>query len=470
VKPVPLVVDLDGTLTLTDTLAEGMVRVTMTRPSGLLGLLRGKVALKDSVAHAAPVDAHGLPWNEPLLQWIREEAAGGRPVILATGSHRETAAAVAAELGIFSAVIATENVNLTGRNKRDELVARFGERGFDYAGDSAADEPVFEAARIAHPVGKLRRIPQSALKAGAAEGRSFPAPRAGLGEWLRALRPHQWVKNVLVVVPTLLDHRFDAAIAWNLLMVFVAFSAVASGGYIVNDLHDVAADRRHPKKRNRPFASGALSAAGGVLAAGALICGGVALATQVSGAVAGCLITYFAVTTIYSVWLRSKPIIDVVVLALLYTLRLYTGGLATATWISPWLVQFMIFLFLSLAFVKRYSELSSLERRGEVAARGYRLTDMPVIGQAGITSGLVSALVLALYMNSVEEARHYSNPQALWGIVPLYVYWIVRVWLIAYRGNMREDPVVYAFSDKVSYIVLALIAVCALIGMATRVP
>jgi 4-hydroxybenzoate polyprenyltransferase len=285
---------------------------------------------------------------------------------------------------------------------------------------------------------------------------------------MKAVRVHQWVKNVLLFVPTLAAHRLDREILTTLLLTFFAFSALASGTYVINDLFDLAADRKHPRKSKRPFASGEFSLARGSWLASALIAVGFALGVAVGLDLVLCLVAYLALTVTYSTYLKNKPIIDVIALALLYTLRVYTGGIVTGFNISPWLFQFSIFLFLSLAFVKRYSELRRLrsERQQDAPGRGYRRHDLSIISQAGIGSGLLAGLVLALYINGQEIQRLYPRPHMLWIVCPVFTYWITRVWLIAHRGNMHEDPIIYAFHDKVSYIVGAVILGAAILGMA----
>ena len=468
---VPLIVDLDGTLVRTDTLHEGMLVLARRHPLALLQvpswLLRGRAYLKRKVAEAEISDVESLPLNAGLMLFLRQAKVDGRTLVLATGANRCIADAVAARLDLFDDVIATDDVNLTGRAKCAALVARYGQRGFDYVGDSRADTPVFAACRVGHAAGTLRVLPRAVVRAGTAEGIAFATPRATWRDWVRALRVHQWAKNTLVVVPTLLNHRVDLSILMTLVLTFAAFSTVASGTYIVNDLLDLPADRAHARKSRRPFAAGEIPIAHGILASVALTVIGLTIAALQGAPVLACLTSYILLTITYSAWLKGKPIIDAVVLAVLYTLRVFTGGLVTDAFVSPWLLQFLMFLFLSLAFLKRYSELYAM--RGNAVknspGRGYRDGDIDIIGQAGIGTGLVAGQVLALYMNGQEVQRLYARPHMLLAIVPVYIYWIVRVWLIAHRGNMHDDPVVYAFSDKVSYIVGALIVVAVILGM-----
>jgi len=472
----PLVTDLDGTLVVTDTLLEGALSLIRRKPWLLpwmaVWLIRGKAVLKSEIAARGALDPEKLPYRPELVEYLRAERNGGRSIVLATAAPQTTAKGVAAYLELFDLVLASsDSVNLKGTLKRDELVGRFGVKGFDYIGDSRADAPVWAACRMGHIAGSMRRLPNSALSAGTVQGRVFPGPAREFQTLLRAIRVHQWVKNLLVFVPAILNRHVDGEIFRNLGIAFLSFSFVASGTYLSNDLFDLAPDRQHPRKRKRGLASGQISIVQGIALAIGLVGGGVLLSLAVSRQLTACLLIYLALTTLYSCFLKGKPILDVIVLAILYTLRVYTGGLVSGAFVSPWLFQFSIFLFLSLAFVKRYSELLGLRQRREHLApgRGYRFRDLTVISQAGVGSGLLAGLVLALYVNGQDSRNVYPHPEMLWGICPLFVYWIIRVWLVAHRGNMHDDPILFAFRDKVSYIVGFLIVVAAVLGMVPNV-
>ena len=464
---IPLVVDLDGTLVTTDTLFENAALLLRQRPwlilSMALWLFRGKAALKSEIASRAQVKAEYLPFRPELIAWLQSESDGGREIVLATGAHQVTADAVAVHLGFFSEVLATsDRLNLTGAAKRDALVKKFGPSGFDYVGNGREDVPVWKACRISHVAGR-GHIPSVA----AMRGISFSDHPATFGSWLRAARPYQWVKNVLVFVPALLNHHIDLRVLADLVITFFAFSFAASGTYIVNDLFDLESDRQHSRKRKRPLASGELTITQGVLTVALLVAAGFGLGALVGTSLTIALFAYIFISLGYSVFLKNKPILDVVALAFLYTLRVYTGGIVASAWISPWLFQFSMFLFLSLAFVKRYSELRRLRslRKRDTPGRGYRLVDLALISQAGVGSGLIAGLILALYADSQEIQRLYPHPHALWCVCPIFVYWIVRVWIIAHRGNMTDDPILYAFRDRVSYIVGCAIVVAVVLAM-----
>jgi 4-hydroxybenzoate polyprenyltransferase len=469
---VPLAVDLDGTLVTTDTLFESALSLIRRDAFSLLWFvvwaIRGKAVLKSEIAGWFRLNVENLPYRPALLEYLRSERARGRKIVLATAAHESIAYSVATHLNLFDEVLAsTATVNLRGSRKRDALVKRFGVRGFDYIGDSQTDIPVWAACRTGHVAGQLRALPGTVVAAGTREGESFPAQPATLRTWVRAMRVYQWVKNLLVFVPALLNHHVDWEILRTQALTFLGFSLIASGTYIANDLFDLDADRRHPRKCRRPLASGELSIAQGIWAAVLLPLAGLLLGLAVGWPLVACLLAYLFLSSLYSSFLKGKPVIDVIALAVLYTLRLYTGGLVTQAYISPWLFQFSIFFFLSLAFLKRYSELRRVRHKlqMEASGRSYRPPDLSIISQAGLGSGLLAGLVLALYVNGREIERLYPRPEMLWGICPLFIYWITRAWLIAHRGNMHDDPVLFAFRDRVSYIAGGLILILMLLGL-----
>ena len=392
--------------------------------------------------------------------------------MLATAAHHSIADAVAAHLKIFDEVVATDGqTNTKGTAKRDALLARFGMRGFDYIGDDRADLPVWGASRVAHVAGNRRDLPELAQMAGAALGQPFSSARPGLRIWIREMRVHQWVKNVLLFIPMVMAHRVDARTTLTIAIAFLSFSLLASGTYLINDLLDLDADRKHPSKRSRPFASGKIPLAQGVLAAFLLIVTAFGLGTTLGIRPVVYLLLYFVVTIAYSLRLKHHPILDVVALAFLYTLRILAGGAAADIRISQWLFQFSVFLFLSLALVKRYSELHRLELAGtgDRSARGYRAADLTIVSQFGISAGLIAGLVLALYVNSPEVRLLYRQPHILWAVCPIFVYWIVYVWLIAGRGGMGEDPILFAFRDRTSYLAGVTILIVMFLAMLPHV-
>ena len=450
----PICVDLDGTLVRSDTLADalmsGMHNWRVWRAFALV-LTKGRAAMKQELARVAPVDAASLPYNDELLHYLRAEKARGRKIVLATAADDATANAVSAHLQIFDEVFASNGVrNLKGPRKADALVERFGERGFVYAGNDRSDLDVWSHAHGAIVVNANRSIAEKAAAAASIE-KQINDGRSPFLAAVRALRPYQWVKNLLVVVPIATAHALNDPVGWtNAGWIFAAFCATASSIYIINDLLDMKADRQHPRKRRRPFASGALSPVVGLAMFVVLLTAGAFFALQTNAAL--WVAFYAAVTLSYSLWLKEFPLVDVFVLAGLYTLRLFAGGEATGHLVSLWLLGFSSFFFLSLALVKRASEMMALARN-TAARRGYWPADVPILQLMGIASGFTSVVILSLFVQDETTSRLYASPALLWCTVPLILFWLCRVWLSTARGYMHDDPIVYAAKDWVSWIV-----------------
>lgn len=471
---VPLCVDLDGTLVRTDTLAESVLDVARQRPLALLQLPAalwrgGRPGLKHAVAEAAPFEPDSLPFREELIEELRLLHAFGRRLVLATAAHESIARAVAEELGIFDEVIAsTDSCNLKGAAKRDALNARYGAGNYDYVGDSTADMPVWKAARRAWVIGD-ERLAGQLRRDGVEVERFVPGGgRSPLAAWVQALRPYQWCKNLLVYLPMLMGHSFFDWTRWlEATIAFVALSMLASAGYLINDLFDRRHDRRHERKRRRPFASGELplhwAATIPVLVIeafglGALL--GSARSIEI-------LALYFVCTLSYSAWLKNRSVIDVILLSCLYSVRIALGGYATRTEISVWLISFSVFIFFTLALVKRAAELRHWELAGrrEAPGRGYAVADLPMISNMGVSAGYLSALVLALYIQSPEIAARYGHSKVLWLVLPVLLAWLSHVWLKTHRGEMTDDPIVFALRDRLSLLLgaaVGVIAACAL--------
>ncbi len=473
----PLVVDLDGTLTPTDTLLESVLDVLKRSPHFVLRLpfwlLKGKAEFKRLVAaHSALAVAH-LPYREPLLDYLREEKAQGRRLVLATASHRSIAEGVAAHLGLFDTVLATdEGSNLKGPAKLAAIRAGVGE-DFVYAGDSAADLPIWKAARAAVLVGVAPGVAAQVCRDTPIE-REFASNGAGLAVWLQALRVHQWLKNTLLFVPLLTAFTFHQVDRIAVLAVaFLAFSFAASATYLVNDLWDLASDRAHPRKRLRPFASARLPILRGLVAAGALLALALALAFTVSKGFAAMVTAYVVLTTTYSLWLKGHVMIDVLVLSLLYTLRILAGSVAIEVATSAWLLAFSVFLFLSLALVKRCGELVSLESSHETATKGrdYRVSDLAVLWPLGVAAALSSVVVFGLFIDAPETRARYATPPLLWLVAIGLIYWLARLWIKTSRGEMQDDPLVFALKDRGSRVtVLVMIAVVLVARVAALPP
>lgn len=467
----PLIVDLDGTLIHTDMLHETALRVSRDSPLDVLRmpfwLFQGKAVLKSRLAGRTAFDPASLPYNLPFLDWLKEQRAAGRRLVLCTATDRSIADGIAAHLGVFDEVMASDgSVNLAGRHKAEALERRFGPAGFDYAGNSSADLAVWKRSRHAIVVNGSAQLTAQAAALCAVE-REFPAQAHGLRIWRKVLRMHQWMKNLLLFVPLLAAHELTNLPLWaTLTLAFVSFSLCASTVYIANDLLDLESDRQHPRKRARPFASGAVPAWMGVLLAPLLLCVSFALAYLVGGAFMPWLVVYFVVTCAYSWGLKRVMLVDCVTLAVLYTLRIIAGAAAVSMPLSFWLLAFSVFLFLSLAFVKRYAELHGQELSGKtkVHGRGYYTSDAPLIQMMGVTSGYSAAVVLALYLNSDAVVMLYRQPEAVWGAVPVLLFWISWIWMQAHRGKMHDDPLVFAVKDPASLIAGAAFGAVLAIG------
>jgi 4-hydroxybenzoate polyprenyltransferase len=422
--PPPLCVDLEGTLILGDSLFESLMLLIKQSPLFILRiplwLLRGTANLKAEVGARIELDPAALAYNKVLLDWLGSERRTGRSLWLCTAANEQFASRVAAHLGLFDGVLAS-----------DAPVKRFGEGGFDYCPE-------------------------------------FPDQSNRLRAMTRALRPHQWAKNVLLLVPLLAAHHVGepGALAAAILAM-LAFCLCASSVYVLNDLLDLQADRLHPRKSKRPFAAGELSIVSGLLLSAVLLAATVVVALFLPAKFCLVLAAYYVVTSAYSLFLKRFLLVDALALAGLYTLRIIAGAAAVVVELSFWLLLFSIFLFLSLAFVKRFAELEALRRqqRLRAAGRGYLVEDLPVLQSLGIASGYLSVLVLALYINSPAIEALYHRPKAVWMLCVLLLYWISRVWMTAQRGNMHDDPVVFALKDRQSL----AIGVCAAVTLALAI-
>ncbi|HET8701499.1 MAG TPA: UbiA family prenyltransferase [Nitrococcus sp.] len=463
----PLIVDLDGTLLSTDLLHESVFALIRRSPGYLfclpVWLLRGKARLKDEIARRIDLDIPGLPFNESFLAHLKAEKASGRALVLATASNQKFAQRIAEHLGIFDAVIASdEKVNLCGQHKLAALRERFSDTGFDYAGNGAVDRPIWRAARQATLVGSSPRIARAVEKEATVE-RAFPQKRATFSTYARALRLHQWLKNLLVFVPLVAALHFtDLASLSHAVIAFFAFGLCASSVYVLNDLVDLEDDRQHPRKRYRPFAAGELSIARGCTLIPALLAGAIVLSLLLPLEFLEVLGVYYATTLAYSFKIKQAEVLDILALALLYTLRIVGGGAATGTPLTFWLLAFSLFLFLSLAVAKRCAELAVMRNMGKERShgRGYRVEDLPLLYSVGVGAGYVATLILSLYLPSDAVARAYSHPWMLWVFCPMLLYWITRVWLKTYRGEMHDDPVVFAVRDNSSQLLALIGGLC----------
>jgi 4-hydroxybenzoate polyprenyltransferase len=457
-----LAVDLDGTLCRTDTLHEAVLALLARDPAALLKLpgwlAEGRAAFKARIADNHLADGAALPLNEAVLERVRAARAAGRRTVLVSAADQRQAEAVAAATGLFDEVFGSAGGrNLKGEAKAALLVERYGAGGFDYIGDCRADLPVWAQARRAVTVAAGPAI-RRAAQAANAQAEHLEESRGRGHAVLRALRPHQWSKNLLLFLPLLAAH--DPGAAGAALVGFLAFCATASSVYVINDLLDLSADRAHPRKRHRPFAAGELTAADGTkLAAGLLLAALLFAVLTGSGPFLGVLALYLAATFAYSLSLKRKLIVDILTLAGLYTIRILTGGVVAELTLSPWLLGFSMFLFLGLAAVKRQAELTDQLQSGrESAGRAYEVGDLPLLMALALSSGIAAILVLALYIASDDVQLLYGTPEILWLLCPILLYWILRMVMSAHRGYMTDDPIVFAASDRASQTAVALSA------------
>ena len=468
----PLVVDLDGTLVKTNLLLESLFSMVRLAPLLLFALpfwlLKGRAHLKSEIARRARVDVASLPYRQILVEYLQVEQNKGRSIVLATGSDERLAHQVADHLKLFDSVLASDgSTNLKGENKRQRLVNHFGEKAFDYIANGRTDVVVWSSARKAIVVTRSRHLLRAVARV--AEVNSiFEDPRTKLSEFLNTLRPQQWLKNVLVLVPLFAAHRFsEPALMGKVFLAFVAFCCCASSGYLLNDLLDLSTDRRHPTKYLRPFASGRFPFSYALSMSVVLPGLGISLAALVSGRLVSVLLLYFVLSLTYSLYLKTVVLLDVILLAGLYTLRIAAGAIAITVWPSEWLLALSMFLFLSLALVKRYGELVYLRgvTKRYAGTRNYEVADSELLASMGTASGFIAVLVLALYITSGAATHLYARGDFMWVLCPLLLSWIGRIWLVAHRGKMHDDPFVFALRDPTSRILIVLMLGTALLAI-----
>lgn len=456
-------VDLDGTLVRSDLLIETAFFELSRRPHSIVDMVRalseGKANLKHRLSEPADFDPALLPYDEEVLNVIRRASAQGRPVYLASATHERLVSAVAKHLGVFAGWFATDAVtNCAGEIKAEKLVAAFGDGGFDYIGNDAADLPVWHHAAksyaIRTPAGVARKLSRQCD-----DVEHLSHHRPTWRSWARLLRVHQYAKNALVFVPLIANLLFDWGSAFQALLAAVAFSLCSSSVYVLNDLVDLQDDRAHRTKCRRPLACGEIPLWHALLAIPLLLLLSLAVAVSISQTFLAVLAAYFALTTAYSFFLKRKMILDVVALAGLYTTRVIGGAVALSVWVSPWLLAFTMSWFLSLALVKRYVELMARREANlpDSKSRDYRNADIGMVGALAAAAGLNAMTPFALYVSSDSVQDLYSRPEILWLVGPVLTYWIARVLMLAHRGLMPDDPVVFALKDKVSLAALGLV-------------
>jgi 4-hydroxybenzoate polyprenyltransferase len=462
-------IDLDGSLTYTDTLWESLATGLRRAPGASLlacfSVLSGRAALKARLAAFGAPQPESLPLREPLMEWLKTQHAQGAQLILASAADSRVVGPVAMHMEQahrlpMRSLSSDGTINRKSAVKLEAIQADAGLRTWAYVGNSTDDIVIFQKAHAVVVCGDERGVVAAAQATGKLVAQ-FSEPPQGKGP-IAALRPHQWLKNLLIFVPVLTAFKFlDAAVMWQALIAFIAFGAAASAGYIINDLLDLASDRMHPRKRLRPFASGRVSVLAGFgMALGLLVlAAGSALAVGPHRwALLGWVLAYLGLTLSYSIWIKRRAVSDVLTLALLYTLRVVAGAAATGIKLSFWLLAFTAFLFVALAMVKRSGELIAQRDRGEATAsgRGYQVADLAVLMPLGQACSVAAVMVLALYVNAPEQAMRYAQPQALWLMLMGLLAWQFRLWLATSRGLMHDDPLVYALGDRSSWALISL--------------
>lgn len=458
----PLCVDLDGTLIKTDSLHELFLQLIKQNPLycilAIFWLFKSKAYFKAEIAKIIHLSPENLPYNEKVINYIKTQKSK-RDIYLVTGSNKILADSIAKYLHLFDGVIASDSkINLTGEKKKHHLIECFGEHGFEYIGNDKVDFPVWEASSAVSVVSQDNSFLQKVRDSFSIE-KEFISPTPTIRNYLKAIRLHQWVKNLLVFIPFFLDHRFNDSNAFiPLVLAFLCLSLIASFTYIINDLLDLESDRQNQYKSNRPFASCLISIKQAVVLMSFLLVGIVVLLSLLSFPVIVVLLVYLFTTLSYSFYFKRIAILDVTILAGLFSLRVITGVVSIDVEWSFWLLAFSMFFFLSLAFAKRYSEVDNLriEGRDSTVGRGYVVDDLPMLNNSGIATGYISILVIALYIESEKVREMYTHPEILWLICPVLLFWIGRIWLITGRGEMHEDPIVFAIKDKVSILAVSL--------------
>ena len=473
-------VDLDGTLISTDLFGECLVRACVRSPLnfGKLALhaARGRAALKRATANLVSPNVRSLPVRLPVLEFLSELRAEGWTIVLATATDRIWAEKVAEEYQIFDAVVASDGeTNLKGSHKRDAIVQycrRHGYEEFAYIGDSHADFPIWKDAARAFVVRSSTNVAEKLVSSHPC-ATAIGQPTSTFKAAVKTIRPQQWLKNALLFVPLLLAHQYThLAALFNVIVAALSMSLCASAVYVMNDLLDMESDRKHPIKRYRPLAAGQihLGTAGGLFAC-LLVSGFTIAACVLPPAFTFLLAVYVGTSSLYTIWLKKEAIADVMVLSGLYTLRVYAGGVAAGVAVSEWLLTLSIFLFTSLAFAKRHAELMRLQSEGRYRARGrgYVVSDLGLVRTLGAASGYLAVLVFALYTKAESTLTVYTNPAALWLICPLALFWVSRLWLLAVRGQLLEDPVVFALKDRVSLCTAAVVGLLLLTAVSPLV-
>lgn len=463
----PLCVDLDGTLIQTDSLWESCLRLVSQQPIMMLllplWLFSGKAGFKQKVSQHVELDPSSLPYNTALLKYLTHQRLHNRHLVLVTAANKKIAETIAFHLNIFDEILASDaNNNLSGQNKAKLLTEKFGEKGFVYAGNASIDLNVWQHAAAAIVVNAPNALTTKAKKLTAIEEIFPTVQKPSLKVILKAMRLHQWTKNILIFTALILSHSwYNVEGLKSVVFAFFSFSFAASTIYLFNDLIDLEADRSHKTKRTRPLAAGTLPIQWALILIPVLLFLSVLLAFQAHENFINVLFAYLILTTAYSLYFKPIALLDVITLTSLYTLRIIAGAVAIDVPLSHWLLAFSMFIFLSLALIKRFSELRNLSLEGETksVSRGYHIDDLSVISLFGISSGYISILVMVLYIHDLQADTLYAQPNWLWFVAVAILYWISHMWLLAFRGKMNEDPVLFAIHDRNSYVVSLFITI-----------
>lgn len=471
IEQLPLCIDLDGTLIKSDAIFESLFQLIKLNPFYIFiipfWLIKGKPNLKEEIDRRIDFKVDTLPYNLELVEYIKSQKIKGRKVYLATASHITIADKVAEHLGFFDGVFATKDgYNLKSEKKAIVLNEEFGKGNYVYAGNAKVDFNVWNDSAKVIVVNKSKSFIDKVKSTYDVEKAFFIKVNI-LKKIIKEIRVYQWVKNILLFLPLLLAHKLGNMNQLSEVIIgFFAFSISASFVYVLNDLLDLDSDRNHPSKRKRPLASGDLPIQIGIALVPILLLTGIGLSFLLSFKFQIILFSYLVLTTAYSFSLKKIPMLDIILLATLFTTRIVAGAFAVNVYLSMWILAFSMFFFMNLAVLKRYTELLVMKKKKEIEARGrgYTIEDMGLLLSIGPAAGFLSVLIFVLYINSEQAVSLYSSPLTLWLISPIFLYWISRIWHLSVRGKMTDDPIIFAVKDKISYIVGILIFVIALLA------
>lgn len=461
-KP-PLCVDLDGTLIYSDTLAELFLRMIKKRPCYLIflpfWLLRGRAFLKIKMEEICGKYVKHIPFNDSFLKYLNSKKAEGHKLYLATACPKNLAKKLVESLNLFEEVWGSSSeINLKSAKKAELLLEKFGENNFIYAGNDAPDLEVWRHAQSLVLVNVKKSLERKAAMENPTKNiLVFSEKKSAFKAFFRATRIHQWAKNILIFVPLFLSHSyFKIDKIGEALLAFLAFGLCASASYIFNDIMDVENDRLHASKRRRPIAAGHFSIASALIIAFSFMAISVLISAVLSVNTLLVLLLYTALTLSYSFYFKRIVLLDIIILSSLYMIRIYYGSTAISVATSFWLMSFSIFIFFSLGFMKRYIELQKMENTNEkIKGRGYVYSDAQIIAPVGIASGILSLVFYVIYVDKVAF-QLYERPSFLMFGAIIFLYFIVKTWIMAARKLVHDDPIVYAIKTKENYAILIL--------------